>query len=176
MPPDNPVPAVILLTVPPPPIGPHAPPEYPSNPAVVELYRTIPLTGIVGRSDVAPIGNVTLATPGKTGLLANPTVGAPATESPLVTVVWLAVPAIDVAPTAPAVVIVSRPLALTPANESTFPVKETVGFPDTPLPFAIEMPLPETAMLRATTVVPEFLTTTPVPAPSRLPEAPLRLI
>ena len=37
VPPFKPVPAEMLLTVPPPPIGPQAPPVYPSNPEVVEL-------------------------------------------------------------------------------------------------------------------------------------------
>ena len=62
------------------------------------------------------------------------------------------------------------------ANAAAKPLKDTVGLPETPLPFVIDKPEPVTAIERAVTAFEAVLTMTPVPAASRLPEAPFNVM
>ena len=62
------------------------------------------------------------------------------------------------------------------ARDKARPSSDRLGLPATPLPLLIARPAPETSMdLEAIVLAPVF-TTTPEPAVSRLPEAPLRVI
>ena len=96
--------------------------------------------------------------PGMIGFKANPMVGLPVVPSALNTAVWSATFKIDVADSAPAVVIVIRPLALKLAKFKTWPAKVIVGSPAMPLPSAIDRPAPETAIERPVMAVPDVFT------------------
>ena len=136
----------------------------------------MPLTADTGRAPVAPIGKVRLSVPPKTGLSAKAIVGAPLIPLPLVTAIWLDVPAIVTALTAPADEIVIKPFALRFAKFRTCPSKAMVGLPEMPLPFVIAKPEPETAIERLVRAVEDVLTWNPVPELTKDKRAPVVVI
>ena len=92
------------------------------------------------------------------GSSAKPIVGLPAMPVGLVTTVWLPTAAIWVEDSAPAVVIVIKPLALKLAKFKTCPAKDIVGSPATPSLFTMDRPAPETAIERLVMAVPDVFT------------------
>jgi len=71
-------------------------------------------------------------------------------------------------------VVDKMPVPLTPASDETIPVSVIVGFPADPLALLMLRPFPDTAMLRATIVVPVDLTANPLPMASKDPLAPFK--
>ena len=109
-----------------------------------------------------PTGRIMPPVPGTTGLFEIDSVGLPLTPLPLATSIWLAVPVMTAEVTPPPVERTTRPLKLALAKFRTWPLKETVGSPDTPLPSAMERPAPETAIERLVRTVEDVLTWNPV--------------
>ena len=105
-----------------------------------------------------PTGKIMPPVPGTTGLFEIDTVGLPPTPVPLATSIWLLVPVIVADVTAPAVDSTTSPLKLALAKFKTWPFRETVGSPDTPLPSAMDRPAPETAIERLVMAVEDVFT------------------
>lgn len=138
------------------------------------LKRIIPSCA-TGLCDVLPLGKVSDAVPGTTGLSASPTVGLAPSPVPLVTSISSAVP---VSVTTPMLLPLVRDKSPTPedcARFSTKPESEMVGLPATPSPSATLKPVVPAAIERAVSVVALVLTCIPVPAATRLAAAPDRL-
>jgi hypothetical protein len=77
---------------------------------------------------------------------------------PLVTLVWSDVPVIVAEVIAPAVDRTTSPLKLALAKLAAWPLKAIVGFPETPEPFVIDSPLPDTAIDLLASVTESVLT------------------
>ena len=123
-----------------------------------------------------PTGRIMPPVPGTTGLFEIDTVGLPPTPVPLATSIWLLVPVIVADVTAPAVDSATRPLKLAFAKFRTWPLKATVGSPDTPEPLVTDKPAPEEATERPVMAVEDVLTCMPVPDATKDDKAPVVLI
>jgi hypothetical protein len=85
-------------------------------------------------------------------------VGLPPTPVPFATSIWFEVPVIVDDVMFPEVDSVTKPLKLALARASTWPVKDSVGLPDTPLPLLTDNPVVPLTIERLVNVVASVLT------------------